>query len=73
MWDAFQVVQCTNAVRSSPRSFNYPCGSINMNGGLGPLSMNEDLMVAAEKHSKDNANIGDLTHKGSDGSWASTR
>ena len=44
-----------------------------MNGGLGPLSMNEDLMVAAEKHSKDNANIGDLTHKGSDGSWASTR
>lgn len=71
------VIQCTNAVRSSPTAFagDYRCGSgwANSYGSLGPLDKNSALMTAAQRHAEDNARMGQLTHTGSDGSRVSDR
>lgn len=40
---------------------------------MGPLRRNNLLMQAAQRHSEDNARMGDLSHTGSDGSRASDR
>jgi len=69
------VIACTNAVRASPNSFSgdMRCSISGLNGGLGPLDKHPALMAAAQKHSQDNAQMGDLTHTGSDGSRVSDR
>lgn len=69
------VIACTNAVRASPNSFSgdMRCSLSGMNGGLGPLDKHPALVAAAQKHSQDNAQMGDLTHTGSDGSRSSDR
>lgn len=69
------VIACTNAVRASPNSFSgdMRCSISGVNGGLGPLDKHPALMSAAQKHSADNARMGDLTHTGSDGSRVSDR
>lgn len=71
------VIQCTNAVRSSPAAFagDYRCGSAWTNSyqSLGPLDKNSALMTAAQRHAEDNARTGQLTHTGSDGSRVSDR
>lgn len=69
------VIACTNAVRMSPNSFSgdMRCSISGVNGGLGPLDKHPALTAAAQKHSQDNAQMGDLTHTGSDGSRVSDR
>lgn len=69
------VIACTNAVRASPNSFSgdMRCSLSGVNGGLGPLDKHPALVAAAQKHSEDNARMGDLTHTGSDGSRSSDR
>lgn len=49
------------------------CSLSGVNGGLGPLDKHPALTAAAQKHSEDNARMGDLTHTGSDGSRSSDR
>eukprot|EP00210_Caulerpa_lentillifera_P002378 g2281.t1 len=69
------VISCTNAVRLNPTAFSYPCGNGWAYQYSKATALHESVALSncAQKHSEDQAKIGQLTHTGSTGSSVGDR
>lgn len=65
------MVQCTNAVRSNPTAFDYPCGGrpswLSELSPLGALQINSVLSSIAQGHAQYLTTQPTVTHFGPDG------
>jgi uncharacterized protein YkwD len=67
--ELFDLFQDVNEVRSEGRQ----CGTSGWFEPAPPLSVNAELVAAAQRHATDQRIEGAMSHQGSDGSWPSDR
>jgi uncharacterized protein YkwD len=67
--ELFELFENVNEVRSEGRQ----CGTSGWFEPAPPLTVNAQLVAAAQRHATDQLNHGEMSHQGSDGSWPSER
>jgi len=67
--ELFELLEDVNEVRSEGRQ----CGTSGWFEPAPPLTVNAELVAAAQRHATDQRITGAMSHQGSDGSWPSDR